>query len=134
VPDSGGYFVEPTVFVDVDNGTRIAQEEVFGPVLAVIPYSDGEDPVEIGNDVAYGLVAGVFTNDVRRAHRAARRLEAGNVYVNKWFGDTNQTPFGGYKDSGVGREKGLEALDSYLQTKNVAVNLESGGGEDLPGG
>jgi len=132
-PDRAGHFVEPTVFVDVDNDTRIAQEEVFGPVLAVVPYSDGEDPVEIGNDVAYGLVAGVFTNDVRRAHRAARRLEAGNVYVNKWFGDTNQTPFGGYKDSGVGREKGLEALDSYLQTKNVAVNLESGEGGDLPG-
>jgi aldehyde dehydrogenase (NAD+) len=132
-PDSAGHFVEPTVFVDVDNDTRVAQEEVFGPVLAVIPYGDDEDPVEIGNDVAYGLVAGVFTNDVRRAHRAARRLEAGNVYVNKWFGDTNQTPFGGYKDSGVGREKGLEALDSYLQTKNVAVNLESGEDGDLPG-
>jgi len=132
-PDRAGHFVEPTVFVDVDNDTRIAQEEVFGPVLAVIPYGDDEDPVEIGNDVAYGLVAGVFTNDVRRAHRAARHLEAGNVYVNKWFGDTNQTPFGGYKESGVGREKGLEALDSYLQTKNVAVNLESGEGGDLPG-
>ncbi|MEF8783655.1 MAG: aldehyde dehydrogenase family protein [Haloarculaceae archaeon] len=131
--DREGYFVEPTVFTDADNDMRIAQEEIFGPVLVVIPYGDDEDPVEIGNDVAYGLVSGVFTNDVRRAHRAARRLEAGNVYVNKWFGDTNQTPFGGYKDSGIGREKGLEALDSYLQTKNVAVNLESGEGGDLPG-
>jgi len=132
-PDREGYFVEPTVFTDVDNGMRIAQEEIFGPVLVVIPYSDDEDPVDIGNDVDYGLVAGVFTDDVRRAHRAARRLEAGNVYVNKWFGDTNQTPFGGYKKSGIGREKGLAALDSYLQTKNVAVNLESGSGSDLPG-
>jgi aldehyde dehydrogenase (NAD+) len=132
-PDREGYFVEPTVFTDVDNGMRIAQEEIFGPVLVVIPYSDDEDPVAIGNDVDYGLVAGVFTDDVRRAHRAARRLEAGNVYVNKWFGDTNQTPFGGYKLSGIGREKGLAALDSYLQTKNVAVNLESGAGGDLPG-
>ncbi len=131
--DRAGYFVEPTVFVGVDNDSRVAQEEIFGPVLVVIPYSDDEDPVEIGNDVDYGLVAGVFTNDVRRAHRAAQRLEAGNVYVNKWFGDTNQTPFGGYKKSGIGREKGLAALDSYLQTKNVAVNLESGGGGDLPG-
>jgi aldehyde dehydrogenase (NAD+) len=133
VPDREGYFVEPTVFTDAANDMRIAQEEIFGPVLVVIPYGDDEDPVEIGNDVAYGLVSGVFTNNVRRAHRAARRLEAGNVYVNKWFGDTNQTPFGGYKDSGIGREKGLEALDSYLQTKNVAVNLESGEGGDLPG-
>jgi aldehyde dehydrogenase (NAD+) len=132
-PDRDGYFFEPTVLTDVDNGMRVAQEEIFGPVLTVIPYSDDEDPIEIGNDVAYGLVAGVFTNDVRRAHRAAQRLEAGNVYVNKWFGDTNQTPFGGYKKSGIGREKGLEALDSYLQSKNVAVNLESGGGDDLPG-
>jgi aldehyde dehydrogenase (NAD+) len=132
-PDREGYFVEPTVFTDVDNDMRIAQEEIFGPVLVVIPYGDDEDPVEIGNDVAYGLTAGVFTNDVRRAHRAAQRLEAGNVYVNKWFGDTNQTPFGGYKQSGIGREKGLEALDSYLQTKNVAINLDSGSGGDLPG-
>jgi len=131
--DRPGYFLEPTVLTDVDNGMRIAQEEVFGPVLVVIPYRDDEDPVAIGNDVDFGLVAGVFTNDVRRAHRAAARLEAGNVYVNKWFGDTNQTPFGGYKHSGIGREKGLEALDSYLQTKNVAVNLEAGSGGDLPG-
>ncbi len=121
-----GHYIEPTVFTDVDSGMRIAQEEIFGPVLAVIPYGDDQDPVEIGNDVEYGLVAGVFTNDVRRAHRAARRLDAGNVYVNTWFGDMNQTPFGGYKNSGIGREKGLEALDSYLQTKHIAVNLEGG--------
>ena len=128
-----GYFLEPTVLADVENDMQVAQEEIFGPVLTVIPYGNDEDPIEIGNDVAYGLVAGVFTNDVRRAHRAARRLQAGNVYVNKWFGDTNQTPFGGYKQSGIGREKGLEALNAYLQTKNVAVNLETGQGSDLPG-
>lgn len=132
-PDRDGYFVEPTVFTDAHNDMRIAQEEIFGPVLVVIPYGDDEDPIAIGNDVAYGLVSGVFTSDVRRAHRAAQRLEAGNVYINKWFGDTNQTPFGGYKRSGIGREKGLEALDSYLQTKNVAVNLQSDAGGDLPG-
>ena len=132
-PDSEGYFFEPTVLTGVDNGMRVAQEEIFGPVLTVIPYGDDKDPVDIGNDVDYGLVAGVFTKDVRRAHRAAKRLEAGNVYVNKWFGDTNQTPFGGYKQSGIGREKGLAALDSYLQSKNVAVNLESNEGGDLPG-
>ena len=131
-PDREGYFFQPTVLTDVDNGMRVAQEEIFGPVLTVIPYSDS-DPVAIGNDTDYGLVAGVFTEDIRRAHRAAQRLEAGNVYINKWFGDTNQTPFGGYKQSGIGREKGLEALESYLQSKNVAVNLERGGGADLPG-
>lgn len=131
--DRDGYFFMPTVLTDVDNDMQVAQEEIFGPVLTVIPYSDNKDPIKIGNNVQYGLVAGVFTNDVRRAHRAARRLEAGNVYVNKWFGDTNQTPFGGYKKSGIGREKGLAALDSYLQSKNVAINLNSEEDGDLPG-
>lgn len=131
--DRDGYFVAPTVFTDVDNDMRIAQEEIFGPVLTVIPFDDDADVIELANDVEYGLTAGVFTNNVRRAHHVARKLEAGNVYVNKWFGDTNQTPFGGYKMSGIGREKGLEALDSYLQTKNVAINLERGSGGDLPG-
>jgi aldehyde dehydrogenase (NAD+) len=132
VLDRPGYFVEPTVFVDVENDMRVAQEEIFGPVLTVIPFSETSEAMEIANDVPYGLVGGIFTSDVKRAMRFARDLEAGNVYVNKWFGDTNQTPFGGYKKSGIGREKGFEALDSYLQTKNVAINLSEGGG-DLPG-
>jgi len=130
-PDRQGHFVEPTVLADVDNGMRVAQEEIFGPVLAVIPFAEEQEALEIANDVAYGLVGGVFTGDVTRAHTFARRIEAGNVYVNKWFGDTVQTPFGGYKQSGIGREKGLEALDSYLQTKNVAVALDDD--VDLPG-
>jgi aldehyde dehydrogenase (NAD+) len=132
VPD-GGRFIRPTVLVDVDPGMEIAQAEVFGPVLVVLTFGDDDDPIAVANDVQYGLTAGVFTNDIRRAHRDAARLEAGNVYVNKWFGDTNQTPFGGYKASGIGREKGLDALDSYLQTKNVAINLDRGVGDDLPG-
>jgi len=131
--DREGYFVEPTVFTDVDNDMRIAQEEIFGPVLTVIPFETEEEAFEIANDVDYGLTSGIFTNDVRRAHRFARDVQAGNVYVNKWFGDTNQTPFGGYKHSGIGREKGLEALDSYLQTKNVAINLAEGESDSLPG-
>jgi len=121
--DRAGYFVEPTVLADVDPDDRVAREEIFGPVLAVIPFGDDEDPIETANDTDYGLVAGVFTESLRRAHRDARRLEAGNVYVNQWFGDRNRTPFGGYKHSGIGREKGRAALDSYLQTKNVAIDL-----------
>ncbi|WP_115864667.1 aldehyde dehydrogenase family protein [Halorussus litoreus] len=131
--DREGYFVEPTVFTDVDNDMRIAQEEIFGPVLTVIPFETEAEAFEIANDVDYGLTSGIFTSDVRRAHRFARDVQAGNVYVNKWFGDTNQTPFGGYKHSGIGREKGLEALDSYLQTKNVAINLAEGESDSLPG-
>ncbi len=129
--DRPGYFIEPTIFTDVDRNGRLANEEIFGPVLATLSFEETSEALEIANGVDYGLVAGVFTNDLTRAHRLAQRLEVGNVYVNKWFGDTNQTPFGGYKDSGIGREKGLEALDSYLQTKNVAIEL--GDGNDLPG-
>ncbi len=130
VPERSGHFVEPTVITDVDPDMRIAQEEIFGPVLSVIPFQSEAEALEIANDVEYGLVSGVFTTDITRAHRLARRLEAGNVYVNKWFGDTVQTPFGGFKRSGFGREKGLEALESYLQTKNVAIGL--GDDVDLP--
>ncbi|MFC7157845.1 aldehyde dehydrogenase family protein [Halomarina halobia] len=132
-PDRSGYFIEPTVFSAVTHDMRIAQEEIFGPVLSVLSFSTTEEAVQIANGTKYGLVAGVFTNDVTHAHRLVRRLDAGNVYVNKWFGDTNQTPFGGYKLSGVGREKGLEAFDSYLQTKNVAINLSDTADGSLPG-
>ncbi|MCO8244729.1 MULTISPECIES: aldehyde dehydrogenase family protein [unclassified Haladaptatus] len=133
VPDQPGYFVEPTIFIDVKNEMRIAQEEIFGPVLSVISFHDEEEALSIANDTKYGLTAGIFTNDITRAHRLSRYLEAGNVYVNKWFGDTTQTPFGGYKYSGIGREKGLEALDSYLQTKNVAIDISEDGSGTLPG-
>ncbi|WP_435157943.1 aldehyde dehydrogenase family protein [Haladaptatus sp. DFWS20] len=133
VPDRPGYFVEPTIFTDVQNEMRVAQEEIFGPVLSVISFRDEEEALSIANDTKYGLTAGIFTNDITRAHRLARYLEAGNVYVNKWFGDTTQTPFGGYKYSGIGREKGLEALDSYLQTKNVAIDISADGSGTLPG-
>ncbi|MFC6988559.1 aldehyde dehydrogenase family protein [Haloplanus sp. GCM10025708] len=131
-PNREGHFVEPTVFTDVSNDMRIAQEEIFGPVLVVVPFSTADEALELANDVEYGLTSGVFTSDVTRAHRFARDLEAGNVYVNQWFGDTNQTPFGGYKMSGIGREKGLEALESYLRTKNVAIDIGGDGG-NLPG-
>ncbi|RQH02581.1 aldehyde dehydrogenase family protein [Natrarchaeobius oligotrophus] len=121
-----GYFVEPTVFSDVDPDMRIAQEEIFGPVLTVIPFSDADEAIEMANDVEFGLTGGIFSQNVDRALTAARGLDVGSVYVNEWYGGGVEAPFGGTKLSGIGREKGLEALDSYLQTKNISINLDRG--------
>jgi aldehyde dehydrogenase (NAD+) len=123
-PDlQGGFFFEPTVFADVHNGMRLAQEEIFGPVLAAIPFDDEEDAIRIANDTKYGLGAGVWTKDVQRAHRVAHRLKAGSVWVNSYRMISYNVPFGGYKQSGVGRENGLEGLEGYTQTKAVWVEL-----------
>lgn len=121
--DGDGYFVEPTVFSDVDNAMQIAQEEIFGPVLTVIPYSDRDEAFEIANDIELGLTGGIFSRDVTQALRAAREIEAGSIYVNQWFGGATGAPFGGYKKSGIGRINGMEALDAYLQTKNVCIDI-----------
>ena len=118
-----GFFMEPTVLVDVTPDMRIAQEEVFGPVVSVLKFRDEEEAISIANGTQYGLVAGVFTRDLDRATRAARRLRAGQVFVNEWFAGGVETPFGGYGKSGYGREKGREALWNYVQTKNVAIKL-----------
>lgn len=118
-----GFFVEPTIFDDVDNKSRIAQEEIFGPVLCVMSFSDEDEAIELANDVKYGLVAGIFTNDLGRAHRFARDVDAGQIYINEWFAQSYGSPFGGFKESGIGREKGTEAIREYTQTKNVCVNI-----------
>jgi aldehyde dehydrogenase (NAD+) len=121
--DREGYFVEPTIFDGVENDMRIAQEEIFGPVLSVIEFEDEQEAFELANDVEYGLVAGIHTTDVGRAHRFARDVEAGQVYINEWFAGGEETPFGGFKKSGFGREKGLDAIDAYTQTKNVCAYI-----------
>lgn len=118
-----GFFLEPTVFTGVTPDMTIAREEVFGPVLSVLKFSGEEEAIEIANDTEYGLVAGVYSRDVDRATRAARRLRAGQVFVNEWFAGGVETPFGGYGKSGYGREKGREALWNYVQTKNIAIRL-----------
>jgi acyl-CoA reductase-like NAD-dependent aldehyde dehydrogenase len=118
-----GYFVRPTVFADVDGKMRIAREEIFGPVLAAIPFSDEDDLIAKANDTMYGLVAGVWTNDVKRAHRVAHALQAGTVYVNCYHVADPATPWGGYKQSGWGRELGPYALDLYTEIKNVIVDI-----------
>ena len=112
-----GWFVEPTIFTGVDNQMRIAQEEVFGPVLSVIPFDDEEEAVAIANDSRYGLAGGVWTQNIGRAIRTSEAMEAGTVWVNTYRAVSFMAPFGGYKRSGLGRESGLEAINEYLQTK-----------------
>ncbi len=122
-PECGsGWFVEPTVFTGVDNSMRIAQEEVFGPVLSVIPFADEDQAVAIGNDVVFGLAAGIWTQSIRRALTVSQRLRAGTVWVNTYRAVSYLAPFGGYKRSGLGREGGQEAIREYLQTKSVWIS------------
>jgi aldehyde dehydrogenase (NAD+) len=122
-PECGdGWFVEPTIFTGVKNSMRIAQEEVFGPVLAVIPFRDEEEAIAIGNDVVFGLAAGVWTQNMRRAFLMAEKLQAGTVWVNTYRAVSFLSPFGGYKRSGLGRENGQEMIKEYLQTKSVWIS------------
>ena len=124
-PDLGaGLFVEPTIFTAVHNEMRIAQEEVFGPVLAVIPFEDEEDAIRIANDVAYGLAAAVWTKNLHRAMLLTDRLKAGTIWVNNYRATSFTSPFGGFKNSGIGRESGTEAIKEYLQTKCVWISTD----------
>lgn len=124
IESGGGFYYEPTVFDDVDNGARIAQEEIFGPVECVITFSEYEEAISLANDVEYGLAAGVATTDASRAHRAAADILAGSVWINQYHGGGPGVPFGGYKASGFGRECAAETLDEYTHSKAVGMQLE----------
>ncbi|MBY0135844.1 aldehyde dehydrogenase [Paracoccus yeei] len=130
VPDDpalkDGWFVEPTIFGNVTNSMRIAREEVFGPILSIIPFEDDEDAIRIANDTIYGLAAGVWTQDMRRAIRMADAIKAGTIWVNTYRAVSFMAPFGGYKQSGIGRENGQAAIHEFLQTKCVWLNLAEG--------
>ncbi|HEU0223865.1 MAG TPA: aldehyde dehydrogenase [Steroidobacteraceae bacterium] len=121
--ETGGYFVEPTVFDRVTMQMKIAREEIFGPVLSTIAFRDTEEALRIANDVSYGLTAAVWSRDITTAHRVARRLRAGTVYVNCYDADDITVPFGGYKQSGNGRDKSLHAMDKYTELKTTWIDL-----------
>jgi len=117
-PDQG-YYIGPTIFSGVTNDTRLAQEEVFGPVVVMIPYADEDEAVRMANDTVYGLAAGIWTQDVNKAIRMAERIQAGTVYINNYFNAATQSPVGGFKQSGYGREAGFEGMRCFMQTKSV---------------
>jgi acyl-CoA reductase-like NAD-dependent aldehyde dehydrogenase len=121
--NTGGFYVEPTIFDEVKNSMRIAQEEIFGPVVATIAFKDDEEAVKIANDTIYGLQASLWTRDITRAHNVARNLRAGTVNVNSTDGGDITAPFGGYKQSGIGRDKSLHALEKYQQIKHTYIQL-----------
>ena len=125
-PDNGGdggYFVDPTLFTGVNDDMKIAREEIFGPVLVAQPFESLEEVATRANDTEYGLAAGLWTRDISNAHKLAAMLKAGSVYINTWGAGDPAAPFGGFKASGIGREKGHHNLDAYLETKSVFTQL-----------
>jgi acyl-CoA reductase-like NAD-dependent aldehyde dehydrogenase len=120
---SEGYFIEPTVFSNVNDDMRIARDEIFGPVQSILKFRTLEEVIERANNTNYGLAAGVVTNNINNAMTFANAVEAGSVWVNCYDAVTPQAPFGGYKMSGFGRELGVDGLEPYLETKTVAIKL-----------
>jgi acyl-CoA reductase-like NAD-dependent aldehyde dehydrogenase len=123
--ETGGCYVQPTIFDGVTNGMTIAREEIFGPVLSVLGFTDTADVVNQANHTMYGLHAGVWTRDINKAHGVARALRAGTVHVNSYDEDDITVPFGGFKQSGVGRDKSLHAFDKYTEVKTTWIRIDS---------
>ncbi|CAB4630599.1 unannotated protein [freshwater metagenome] len=119
----GGLFVLPTIFGDVKNDMRIAREEIFGPVASVIKFKDEDEAIRIANDTKFGLAAGVWSNDVKRVHRVVGKLRAGTIWVNNYRRTNYAMPFGGYGESGLGRENGVESIHEYTEVKSVWIDI-----------
>jgi phenylacetaldehyde dehydrogenase len=118
-----GYFVQPTILTNTNSNMKVEREEIFGPVVCAIPFESGEEILPVANDTNYGLAAGVFTRDISKAHKTAHRLRAGTVWINTYHVFDAAMPFGGYKESGWGREMGHQVLENYLETKSVVAAL-----------
>ena len=118
-----GYFLEPTIIIGLDRNCRVVNEEIFGPVVTVIPFDTEEEVLDQVNDTDYGLSASIWTNDIRRGHRMAKEIEAGIIWVNTWFLRDLRTPFGGMKSSGIGREGGIHSFEFYSELSNVCIKL-----------
>ncbi|MDD3447174.1 MAG: aldehyde dehydrogenase family protein, partial [Zavarzinia sp.] len=121
--NSGGYYVEPTIFDKVKPHARIAQEEIFGPVLSTLTFNGLDEAIQIGNDTIFGLAAAVWTKDIDKAMSAARRLRSGLVWINGWDEDDITVPFGGFKQSGFGRDRSLHAMEKYTQLKSTWISI-----------
>jgi acyl-CoA reductase-like NAD-dependent aldehyde dehydrogenase len=125
IPDSPGYWMAPRVVVRPDLGSRVVTDEIFGPVAAIIPFEDETEAVRLANDTIYGLSSSIWTSDLGRALRVARAVEAGNLSINSNSSIRIQTPFGGFKQSGFGRELGLAAIEGYTELKNVFISTSA---------
>lgn len=123
----GGYYIEPTIFADVTNDMKIAREEIFGPVLSILKYETTEEAIEIANDSIYGLAGGVWSRNIEEAQRIANELQAGTIWINDWHAFRNDAPFGGYKQSGIGRELGKQIFAEYTETKHIHTSLVNEG-------